>query len=171
MRIRLSLFELSLLLIVIFLIVCCFQLKQEIKILDKNVSTILDQMVILAENQKEFSHDYYSFRDQFQIGTFKVSAYSPLDDRNGLSSWRGGKIMRTGAVTAENIDKGISVDPKVIPLGSKVWIQGIGWRTALDTGGAIRGNKLDIPMRSFNEAIRYGRQDVLVIYPRNFERR
>lgn len=38
----------------------------------------------------------------------------------------------------------IAVDPKVIPLGSKIYVPGYGWGKALDTGGAIKGNKIDI---------------------------
>ncbi|HHV63848.1 MAG TPA: hypothetical protein GXX46_02040 [Peptococcaceae bacterium] len=74
--------------------------------------------------------------------------------------------MASGARTIEHIDDAVAVDPDVIPLGSKVWIQGIGWRTALDTGGAIRGKKIDICMKTYDEAIQHGRKDVLVIYPK-----
>ena len=38
----------------------------------------------------------------------------------------------------------IAVDPRVIPLGSKIYVPGYGWGTAQDTGGAIKGNKIDI---------------------------
>ena len=54
-------------------------------------------------------------------------------------------------VTATGIDlkanknaKVIAVDPNVIPLGSKVYVQGYGEATAADTGGAIKGNKIDV---------------------------
>ena len=41
----------------------------------------------------------------------------------------------------------IAVDPSVIPLGSKVWVEGYGVAIAGDTGGAIKGNKIDVLMR------------------------
>ena len=44
--------------------------------------------------------------------------------------------------------KVIAVDPKVIPLGSKVWVEGYGYAVAGDTGGAIKGNKIDLFMPS-----------------------
>lgn len=40
--------------------------------------------------------------------------------------------------------KVVAVDPKVIPLGSKVWVEGYGNAIAGDTGGAIKGNKIDV---------------------------
>jgi uncharacterized protein YabE (DUF348 family)/3D (Asp-Asp-Asp) domain-containing protein len=38
----------------------------------------------------------------------------------------------------------IAVDPKVIPIGSKVWVAGYGYAVACDTGGAIKGMKIDV---------------------------
>ena len=40
--------------------------------------------------------------------------------------------------------KVIAVDPSVIPLGTKVWVEGYGYAVAGDTGGAIKGNKIDV---------------------------
>lgn len=60
----------------------------------------------------------------------------------------------------------IAVDPKVIPLGSKVFIQypdGHGeYATAEDTGGAIKGNRIDVAKWSVPEAEKFGMKDVKV---------
>ena len=58
--------------------------------------------------------------------------------------------------------KVISVDPDVIPLGSKVWVEGYGEAIAGDTGGAIKGNKIDIFIPSKQEALNWGRKTVKV---------
>ncbi len=50
----------------------------------------------------------------------------------------------------------IAVDPSVIPIGSYVYIEGIGWRVAEDTGGAIRGRHIDVLLPSTQEAVRFG---------------
>jgi 3D (Asp-Asp-Asp) domain-containing protein/LysM repeat protein len=72
-------------------------------------------------------------------------------------------------ITATGIDllsnpnqKVISVDPSVIPLGSKVYVEGYGEAIAGDTGRAIKGNKIDIFIPSKQEAINFGRKQVKV---------
>ncbi|MER1959101.1 MAG: ubiquitin-like domain-containing protein [Solibacillus sp.] len=56
----------------------------------------------------------------------------------------------------------IAVDPRVIPLGSKVWVEGYGHAVAGDTGGAIKGNKIDILVHSKAEAYSWGRKKVRI---------
>ncbi|MBT2689501.1 LysM peptidoglycan-binding domain-containing protein [Bacillus sp. ISL-47] len=72
-------------------------------------------------------------------------------------------ITATGINLKENPNqKVISVDPNVIPLGTKVHVEGYGEAIAGDTGGAIKGNKIDIFMPSKEDAINFGRQTVKV---------
>lgn len=52
----------------------------------------------------------------------------------------------------------VAVDPSVIPLGSKVWVEGYGYATANDTGGAIKGNILDVHFSSTSQANAWGRK-------------
>ena len=56
----------------------------------------------------------------------------------------------------------MSVDPKVIPLGTEVFVEGYGYAIADDTGGAIRGHRIDVAMDSHYEAIQWGRRSVRV---------
>ncbi|WP_257351287.1 G5 and 3D domain-containing protein [Pseudalkalibacillus decolorationis] len=58
--------------------------------------------------------------------------------------------------------KVIAVDPNVIPLGSRVWVEGYGYAVAADTGGAINGNKIDVFFGSKSEAYGWGRQTVRI---------
>lgn len=72
-------------------------------------------------------------------------------------------ITATGInLKANPNQKVISVDPNVIPLGSKVWVEGYGEAIAGDTGGAIKGNKIDIFIPSKQAAINWGRKTVKV---------
>lgn len=56
----------------------------------------------------------------------------------------------------------IAVDPRVIPLGSRVYVDGYGFAVAADTGSAIKGNRVDVCFSSHEEALRWGRKQVKV---------
>lgn len=58
--------------------------------------------------------------------------------------------------------KVVAVDPKVIPLGSRVWVEGYGEAIAGDTGGAIKGNKIDVFIPSQEQAMQWGRKNVKI---------
>lgn len=58
--------------------------------------------------------------------------------------------------------KVIAVDPSVIPLGSRVYVEGYGEAIAGDTGGAIKGNKIDVFMPGKQDALNWGRKTVNV---------
>lgn len=69
----------------------------------------------------------------------------------------------TGINLLKNPDaKVIAVDPSVIPLGTKVYVEGYGNAIAGDTGGAIKGNKIDVFIPSHSEAMSWGRKTVNV---------
>jgi 3D (Asp-Asp-Asp) domain-containing protein len=58
---------------------------------------------------------------------------------------------------------GVAVDPAVIPLGSRLDVPGVGsWVLADDTGGAIKGEKIDVRMRTHEEAVEFGRKTIRV---------
>lgn len=50
----------------------------------------------------------------------------------------------------------IAVDPKVIPLGTKVYVKGYGYARAEDTGGNIKGNTIDLYMNSTSSCLKWG---------------
>ncbi|MEH7076189.1 ubiquitin-like domain-containing protein [Neobacillus drentensis] len=58
--------------------------------------------------------------------------------------------------------KVIAVDPRVIPLGSKVYVEGYGYAVAADTGGAIKGYIIDLFMPSNKDCYRWGRKKVKI---------
>ncbi|MGE3910512.1 MAG: 3D domain-containing protein [Chloroflexota bacterium] len=59
----------------------------------------------------------------------------------------------------------VAVDPTVIPLGSTVWIQGVGTFLATDTGSMVRGAHLDIFSLDYQEALVWGvQQRTILVY-------
>lgn len=89
--------------------------------------------------------------------TMEATAYGP--DCSGCSG-----ITATGInIKKSPTPKVISVDPNVIPLGSKVWVEGYGEAIAADTGSAIKGNRIDVLVKSEEYAAKnWGRKKVKV---------
>lgn len=56
----------------------------------------------------------------------------------------------------------VAVDPSVIPLGTRLYIEGYGEGIAADIGGAIKGNRIDLCFDTYEEAIQWGRRIVKV---------
>jgi 3D (Asp-Asp-Asp) domain-containing protein/LysM repeat protein len=66
-------------------------------------------------------------------------------------------ITKTGFnLKANPTKKIIAVDPKVIPLGSKVYVEGYGKAIAADTGGAIKGKRIDVFIPTKKAATKFG---------------
>ena len=58
--------------------------------------------------------------------------------------------------------KVIAVDPTIIPLGSRVWVEGYGEAIAGDIGGAIKGNIIDVFLEDRQDALNWGRKTVTI---------
>ncbi|KIL34942.1 hypothetical protein SD71_16420 [Cohnella kolymensis] len=71
-------------------------------------------------------------------------------------------VTASGAIVKEG--RTIAVDPDVIPLGWWVYIEGIGFRRAEDTGSAIKGKKIDVFFESEKYANKFGRQSGFKVY-------
>lgn len=89
------------------------------------------------------------------LGIFTATAYCPCI----ACSEEWGNNTATGAVATEG--KTIAVDPKVIPYGTRVIINGHTY-IAEDCGGAIKGNMVDIYFDTHAETVKFGRQQVEV---------
>lgn len=91
----------------------------------------------------------------------EATAYTPHSEDNGTY---GGRVLTaTGYdLTANPNARIIAVDPRIIPLGSKVWVEGYGYATASDTGGAIKGNRIDVLVPTEGQAEAWGRKHVKI---------
>ncbi len=96
---------------------------------------------------------------QAPLGRFKLTAYSGPQLGQALP------ITATG--TAARAGRTVAVDPKVIPLGSKIYIEGLGERIAEDVGGGIKGQHIDVYLGTVPQAVHFGvqRGTVSVIAP------
>ncbi|MDR0931033.1 MAG: G5 domain-containing protein [Clostridiales bacterium] len=96
------------------------------------------------------------------VVTMQATAYCPCSKCCGPYS---SGYTATGMRATKGV---IAVDPRVIPLGSKVFIETpdgsyvYGTAVAADTGGAIKGNRIDLCFNSHSEALAFGRRSVKV---------
>jgi 3D (Asp-Asp-Asp) domain-containing protein len=81
-----------------------------------------------------------------------ATAYSPEE---GFAVTATGKRARKGIV---------AVDPRVIPLGTRLYVEGYGEAVAEDTGGAIKGRRIDLCFETLREARSFGRRKVRVYF-------
>jgi 3D (Asp-Asp-Asp) domain-containing protein len=90
---------------------------------------------------------------------FTVTKYLPRDPAYGR--------FNTGITStlwkADPKSRIVAVDPKLVPYGSWVWIEGLGWYQAQDCGAAIKGFRLDLLTATHQDAMTFGKQDRFAI--------
>lgn len=93
--------------------------------------------------------------DEYEV--YNISAYSNHVSSTGKNKGdKGYGITKSGAITVEGVT--VSADTRILPMGTRIYIEGIGERVVQDTGGAIKGKKLDLYFESEDDANNFGRQ-------------
>jgi 3D (Asp-Asp-Asp) domain-containing protein len=121
-------------------------LNQQINNQDKQTIQQAEQTQVQTSNEKSDNKN----KELLEALSFRATAYC-LKGRTAS----GGSVRR-GIVAA---------DPRVLPLGSRIQLNAGGYSgtyTVADTGGAVKGRKLDIWVPSCTEAIRFGNRSVKV---------
>lgn len=99
-----------------------------------------------VETELEIEYDDYMI--------FEATAYTRSAEEETLDG-----ITASGTIVSRGT---VSVDPRVIPLGTKLYVEGYGHAYALDTGGAIKGNRIDLYVETKKEAFEWGRRQAKV---------
>ena len=122
-----------------------FLVRREIK--NKSVKVVSVKVASRGEERKEY------------VGEFKLTFYCPCRiccGRNAKGITFSGTHVQEGRT--------IAVDSDVIPIGSKVYIDGIGERIAEDTGSAINGHRIDIYCSKHQEALDLGVREGIKVW-------
>jgi 3D (Asp-Asp-Asp) domain-containing protein len=90
-----------------------------------------------------------------RIVTMESTAYEPGPTSCGNDSGNTACGLQAGYGV-------VAVDPKVIELGTRLFIEGYGYAIAGDTGGAIKGDKIDLGFMTLDECYAWGRRTVKV---------
>ncbi|MCM3631301.1 ubiquitin-like domain-containing protein [Paenibacillus glycanilyticus] len=123
----------------------------------KNVHTLS------AASNASFTKSGVTFKAKKVLKNVTLTAYSAGVASTGKNEDHPGYgITASGAKVKEG--RTIAVDPDVIPIGWWVYIEGIGFRRAEDTGSAINGNKIDVYFDSTSYANKFGRKKGYTVY-------
>ena len=134
----------------------------------RTVEPAVDEVVAVGTGTRSFCNTAIVASAHALARTLEVEPPSPGVGREmrceatGYSPGEPGVNHRcaTGAFATRGV---IAVDPRVIPLGTHVYVPGYGYAVAADTGGAIKGNRIDLCYDTYDEAIRWGRRTVTIV--------
>ena len=100
--------------------------------------------------------------ENHQSTTFEATGYAIGHPYNTITK-NGRPVVNRGFMQVGGIDIfTIAVDPKIIPLGSLVYIDSLGLAMATDTGQKIKGMSIDICFTNMDDAMEWGRRDVSI---------
>jgi 3D (Asp-Asp-Asp) domain-containing protein len=100
--------------------------------------------------------DFHYFR-RIRMEATAYTAYYCCTNKHPDDPWFG--ITASGRRVEHGI---VAVDRSIIPLGTRLYVEGYGFALAADVGGAIRGYKIDLYMYTIEEALRFGRRFLYV---------
>lgn len=126
--------------------------EPKIKMADSKSSNTSKVKKVSSNNRVSKAGVDFSYKKMLHVS---MTAYS---------SGESGVGTRTATGTRVTEGRTIAVDPGIIPLGWWVYIEGVGFRRAEDTGGAIKGNKIDIYYDSLQRARNFGRKSGFKVY-------
>ncbi|MGM0365643.1 MAG: 3D domain-containing protein [Actinomycetota bacterium] len=145
------------------------QLKQQIVLQEQRLRESIAKNKVLLEQVKSERSEVQSLLAEIKkrieriqppglklVGEWEMTATAYYSGGGGLS---GNGITAIGLRVRKGI---VAVDPKVIPLGTKLYIPGYGEAFAGDTGGRIKGNRIDLAFESLAECYRFGRRKIRV---------
>ncbi|MCZ8523717.1 MULTISPECIES: 3D domain-containing protein [Paenibacillus] len=116
-----------------------------------------------SPNMDEVTMSGVTFGYKQVLNNVKMTAYTAGVASTGKSSSHPAYGL-TSSGTRVTEGRTIAVDPKVIPIGWWVYIEGLGFRRAEDTGGAVKGNHIDVYFESRDYAIRFGSKRGYTVY-------
>ena len=129
------------------------KLQEKKLIAEKVIKEPIDKIVLVGTKAPggtvRTSRGLIRYRRKY---TMTATAYTPRP-KGGTGITASGLPARPGLV---------AVDPKVIPLKTRLYIPGYGFCLAADTGGAIKGMRIDLCFQTRQEALRFGRRKIEV---------
>lgn len=119
------------------------QIQNEVKLLKETIELQLEEI------------------DQLKTIRARITAYSPLDNRDGIQAEGNPNTTSTGKIVSRGY---AAADPRRLPYGTKLDVPGYGVVEIQDTGGALRADKKNVRLDLFHEtypdAMKFGVKDL-----------
>ena len=144
--------------------------KEELEVAQENFQIEIEKSIVLSEELNKITGEFDNVKSELEksnstiadlknseyklvyIGNYKLTHYCTEKRKHICGTGAG--ITATG--TQVTAGRTIAVDPKVIPYGTEVYIEGYGWRVAEDCGGAVNGNHIDVAVETHSKALSMG---------------
>ncbi|KGM95104.1 hypothetical protein Z968_09885 [Clostridium novyi A str. 4552] len=114
------------------------------------MGTLKEQPQRLSRGGSVNHSKMYRMRATAYTASYSDTGKGPGDSGFGITA-SGTRVRRSAGGYST-----VAVDPRVIPLGTKLYIEGYGYAIAEDTGGAIKGNKIDLYFNSDSQVSSWG---------------
>jgi len=127
---------------------------------------LIDEIKELRKQNAELNYRMMDWLDEWQVEEKEITGYAPLDSRAKESVCYEGDPNITASGQPVIIGQTAAAGPS-IPFGTKVWVEGIGFRVVQDRGGRIGNGHIDVAVETQEEAFRgVGREKKLVVMQR-----
>ena len=132
------------------------QIHEDYKLEQEKVDQLTEDLEFVNKELADANNTIDDLKDDeyklVYMGSFKLTHYCTEKRKHICGTGAG--ITATG--TKVTAGRTIAVDPSVIPYGTKVYIEGYGWRTAEDCGGSVGGKHIDVAVSSHSTALSMG---------------
>lgn len=119
------------------------------------IASLLNNQLLTPKTVEESNSLTEAPKKYKKVINMTATAYAP----GALDNGKWGNRTYVGGIVHSGV---AAVDPRVIPMGTKLWVEGYGEAVAEDQGRAIKGNRIDLVFNDRQEALDYGIQKVKV---------
>lgn len=140
--------------------------ENELNIVQDGLAEQIDNNDVLKQELERVNQTLEDLKSEeyefMYLGNYKLTAYCACEiccdmyAYNRPKDANGNPIVYTASGAIAQEGRTIGVDPKIIPYGTEVYISGLGWKTAQDTGGSIGSQHIDVYMDSHESALSSG---------------
>ena len=139
------------------------KLEQECARLEAEIKLLQSENADLREQQAQLGQRMEAWLDEWAVDVWEATSYAPLDAEAipGMCYSGDPRITASGAEVVPDWTAAAGLD---VPFGTLVRVEGAGFRVVQDRGSGIKNGYIDLAMGTREEALRWGRRNMKVVY-------